>query len=157
ARSRSPAKRCSAAASARSAPSRICKSPLLPAGSLRPHQIDENILERALRGIEVLEPDAGAGKISEESGDARPWALRVVGVDQLAAAIGERQMVAVEFGRNGSDRVMELQCELLLAELVHQLALVLDEDQLALVDDADTIGHVLGLVDVMRGEDDGHA
>ena len=110
-----------------------------------------------MRGVEVLEHDAGAGKVGEEAGDAGPRTLCVVGIDQLAAAIGERQMMAVELGRNDGERVMQLEGELLLAELVHQLVLVLDEDQLALVDHADAIGHVLGLVDVMRGEDDGHA
>ena len=52
---------------------------------------------------------------------------------------------------------MQLKDQLLLAELVHQLVLVLDQDQLALVDDADPVGHVLRFVDVMRGEDDRHA
>ena len=52
---------------------------------------------------------------------------------------------------------MQLQRQLLLAELAHQLGLVLDQDDLALADDADAVGHLLGLVDVVRGQDDGHA
>ena len=52
---------------------------------------------------------------------------------------------------------MQLQDQLLLAELAHQLGLVLDQDDLALVDDADPVGHLLGFVDVMGGEDDRHA
>ena len=50
-----------------------------------------------------------------------------------------------------------MQRELLLAELLHERGLLLDHDQLALADDADAVGHLLGLVDVVRGEDDGDA
>ena len=50
-----------------------------------------------------------------------------------------------------------MQDQLLLAELAHQLGLVLDQDDLALVDHADAVGHFLGFLDVVRGEDDGHA
>ena len=35
--------------------------------------------------------------------------------------------------------------------------LVLDQDQLALADHADAVGHLLGFLDVVRGQDDGHA
>ena len=52
---------------------------------------------------------------------------------------------------------MQLQRELLLAELLHQLGLALDQDDLALVDDADAVGHLLGFFDVVRGQDDGDA
>ena len=50
-----------------------------------------------------------------------------------------------------------MQLQLLLAELLHQVGLVLDQDDLALVDDADAVGHLLGLLDVVRGQDDGDA
>ena len=50
-----------------------------------------------------------------------------------------------------------MQLELLLAELLHQPGLFLDQDELALVDDADPIGHLFGFLDVVRGEDDGDA
>ena len=50
-----------------------------------------------------------------------------------------------------------MQLQLLLAELLHQPGLVLDQDDLALVDDADAVGHLLGFFDVMRGQDDGDA
>ena len=50
-----------------------------------------------------------------------------------------------------------MQLQLLLAEFLHQAGLVLDQDNLALVDDADPVGHLLGLFDVMRGENDGDA
>ena len=56
-----------------------------------------------------------------------------------------------------SSAACKLQRQLLLAELAHQLGLVLDQDDLALADDADAVGHLLGLVDVVRGQDDRHA
>ena len=52
---------------------------------------------------------------------------------------------------------MQMQRQLLAAELAHQLILVLDQNDLALVDDADPVGHLLRLVDVVGGEDDGDA
>ena len=50
-----------------------------------------------------------------------------------------------------------MQRELLLAELAHQRGFLLDQDQLAAIDHADAVGHLLGFLDVMRGEDDGDA
>ena len=65
--------------------------------------------------------------------------------------------MAGELGRNGVELLLQLQRQLLLAELAHQLGLVLDQDELALVDDADAVGHLLGFLDVVGGEDDGDA
>ncbi len=50
-----------------------------------------------------------------------------------------------------------MQFELLSAELLHQLGLLLDQHDLAVVDDTDAVGHLLGFLDVMRGEDDSDA
>ena len=50
-----------------------------------------------------------------------------------------------------------MQAQLLLAELFHQRGLVIHHHQLALVDHADAVGHLLGLLDVMGGENDGDA
>ena len=122
-----------------------------------PHQADEDVLERALRRLQVAEPDVGAGEVVEQRGDAGALALGVVGVDQLLAARRQRELVAREVVRDRVERVVQLQRELLLAELVHQLGLALDQDDLALVDDADAVGHLLGFFDVVRGEDDGDA
>src|SRR5471030_1621614 len=40
---------------------------------------------------------------------------------------------------------------------MHQHRFVLHQDQLALADHPDAVGHMLGLLDVVRGEDDGYA
>src|SRR4051812_11010209 len=63
---------------------------------------------------------------------------------------GKRRGDAVE-------RLVQLQGQALLAELTHELGLLLDNNELALADHPDPVGHLLGLFDVMGGEDDGHA
>jgi len=44
--------------------------------------------------------------------------------------------------------------QLALAELLHQRVLLLDEDELAFVDDADAVRHLFRFFDVVRREDD---
>ena len=53
--------------------------------------------------------------------------------------------------------MLQRQREPPLAELSHQPSLVLDQDDAAPVDDADAVGHLLGLLDVMRRQDHGDA
>ena len=97
-------------------------------------------------------------RVVEQRRDAGVLRLGVEGVDQLAyrraASVSSWPASA---GGTAVERLLQLQRQLLLAELAHQLGLVLDQDELALVDDADAIGHLLGLFDVVRGEDDGDA
>ena len=92
------------------------------------------------------------------AGAAGPARLaRVEGVLQLVALRLERQRPAGERGRQLRHRLLQVERQLSLAELLHQLGLLLDDDQLPLVDDADPVGHLLRLVDVVRGQDDGDA
>ena len=58
--------------------------------------------------------------------------------------------------RNRIERRLQLQGQLFLAELLHQCDLVFDQDDLAVADHADPVGHVFGLFDVVRGQHDGH-
>ncbi len=51
----------------------------------------------------------------------------------------------------------QVQAQFLAPQLADQRGLVFHQHQLALVDDADAVGHLLGFLDVVRGEDDGHA
>src|SRR4051794_3231117 len=84
--SRSPATRCFAAACAPCATSRIYKSRRPPAGSSSlAHQIDEDVLQRALAGFKVAEADAGFAQILKQSRNTGALALRVVVVDESAA------------------------------------------------------------------------
>src|SRR5262249_28457850 len=151
-----PARPRSATECAASAPSRICKSRGSPEGSFSlPHQINEDVLKRALRGLQVLEPYPGMGQVLQQTGDAGALALAIVGVDELVTIRHEHQIMACKLGRKRIELLMQLQGQLLLAELVHELDLVLDENDVALGDHPDAVGHVLGLLDVVRSEDDG--
>src|SRR5262245_1192007 len=97
-------------------------------------KVDKNVFERALRGVEIAEPDARIGEIIEQGRDARLAGVRVVGVGQLAPAGAEREMVVGEPRRYCGERLAQVQRELFLAELAHQLGLVLHQNDLALVD-----------------------
>src|SRR5688500_7390372 len=88
---------------------------------------------------------------------ASPAGMRVEDVFKLVSASIQFDGPIREPGRNARHRLEEVQRELLLAELPHEDGFLLHHDQLALVDDADAVGHLLGLVDVMRGENDGDA
>src|SRR3546814_18904402 len=86
ARSTPPARPRSAAGSAPSAPSRTCRWRVLPGGScpLR-NQIDENILQRTLGGLQVAEADVGGGEIAQPRRDPGALAAHIVGSDEFAA------------------------------------------------------------------------
>ncbi len=83
--------------------------------------------------------------------------MRIEAVDDLAAFVGKFDLKAVEAARHFTDRRGEIEHQLLLAELAHQRRFFLNKDELALADDADPIGHLFGLFDIVRGEDDGDA
>src|SRR5262245_44132989 len=61
-------------------------------------------------------------------------------------------MIADKLGRNRGKLLLQMQRELLLAELVHQLLLLLHKNNLAAMDDTDAVGNQLGFLDVMGGE-----
>ncbi len=107
--------------------------------------------------LQVANAHAGLAQLAEQRGDAGALGSRVVVVDQLMAVAADREIEGGEAGRNGVEPIDDLQDEALLAELAHQLGFLLDQDHLAFVDDADAVGHLLGLFDVVRGEDDGDA
>jgi hypothetical protein len=107
--------------------------------------------------VQVAHADPGLGEIGEERGDAAAPGLGVVGVDELVALRRQLEPVGGEPVGHRRERRLQLQGQSLLAELAHELGLVLDQDQLALVDHADPVGHLLGLLDVVGGQDDGDA
>ena len=110
------------------------------------------------RRLQVLEVDAGFAELAQQRGDAGALALRVVGVDRARCrrrtARGRSRRARRERASSGC---CSCSVELLLAELAHQLGLLLDQDDLALADHADAVGHLLGLLDVVGGQDDGDA
>src|SRR5205814_360296 len=64
--------------------------------SLLPHQVDEDVLERALGRREVAELDLGAIEIVEQGGDVGARRLRVIGEYQFAAVPRQHQGIAGE-------------------------------------------------------------
>ena len=121
------------------------------------HQADEDIFERTLPRLQVAEADVGFAEVAQQSGDPGALGLRVIGEHQVGAVGRQHHRVPCERGRHGIQPLLQMQDQLLLAELAHQLGLVLDQNDLAFVDDADAVGHLLGFLDVMRGQDDGDA
>src|SRR5690606_11365843 len=121
------------------------------------YQADEDFLERALFGVQVPEPDARIPEIPQQCGDARPFLLRVVGVDQFGAPRRQGELVGGEFHRYGVKTVMQFEYQLFAAELAHQFRLFLDQHDLALVDDPDPVRQLLGFLDVVGRQDHGHA
>src|SRR5271166_2301134 len=99
-----PARRCSASACAGCAPSRMHRS-TGPRGDswLLPHEADEDILQRTLRRVQILEPDPGATDVVEQTGDPGALVLLVIGVNQLAAVVRQCQPVAGERRRDRVD------------------------------------------------------
>ena len=153
-------RRCSAPACATCAPSRSgrWRGSRRAFMGLRPHQADEDLLERALGGLQVLEVDAGVAQPPQQRRRCRcprPGCRRC---SQLA----RRRRRAPARSRRGpaaapSAGAAGCSVSCLLPSLRISARLVLDQDQLALVDHPDPVGHLLGLLDVVGGEDDGDA
>jgi hypothetical protein len=59
--------------------------------------------------------------------------------------------------RHGIEFLLQLQRQLLLAQLAHQRGFRFDEDELTVVDHTDGVGELLGFLDVMRRQNDGDA
>src|ERR1700675_1235038 len=120
------------------------------------HQTDENILQRALLGLQILDHDRQLAQALEQLGniDAVRAVCRVYKIHALGL---EFEIPGTQFGGDSIERCLQMQGQLLLAEFFHQFLLVLDQHQCAFVDDADSVGHFLGLLDVMGGQDDGDA
>src|SRR5690606_28243159 len=118
-------------------------------------QADEDLFQRALARLEVLEVDPELIQLPQETRNARRLVLRVEGVDQRRAVARQLELAMRELRRNALERMLQMQSELLAAELAHQRLLVLHENDLAFVDDADSIGHLFGFLDVVCRKNDG--
>ena len=119
------------------------------------HQVDEDVLERALRRLQVLEPDAGGAQSLEQRGDAGALALRVVGVDRARAPSGAARGVGCEApAALRSSGCCRCSVSCFLPSLRISSALSSTRMISPLRDDADAVGHLLGFVDVVRGQDD---
>src|SRR5438105_4200818 len=103
--------------------------------------------------MQVLEIDAELAEAPEESGDPGLGSVRVECEEQCAPLVRQLERVRGELPGYLCERPLQLQGELLLAELAHECGLVLDHDQLAAVDHAYAVGHLLRLLDVVRSEE----
>ena len=79
----------------------------------------------------------------------------VLFLDEPTSGLDPLQRPARQSRGDRGHRLLQVHRELLLAKLLHEARLLLDHDELALVDHADAVGHLLGFLDVVRGEDDG--
>jgi hypothetical protein len=114
----------------------------------------EDFLKRALVGVEVLEGDAELAHSPEQRGNARALRVAVIFVMEFASVRDQPHVPVGELRGYGRHRLGEVQRQLLLAELLHQLRLLLHQDQFAFSDDADAVRHLLRFLDIMSGEDD---
>ncbi len=107
---------------------------------------------------QVPVPDAGVVEILEQRRDAGPLPVGLVRVDQFGAAVGELEAGGDERpGGMPASACARCSVSCLRPSLRISSRLLLHQDDLALADHADAVGHLLGLVDVVRGEDDRHA
>src|SRR5690606_31620135 len=117
-------------------------------------QADEDLFQRALARLEVLEVDPELIQLPQETRNARRLVLRVERVDQRRAVARQLELAMSELRRDSIERMLQVQGELLAAEFLHERLLVLDENDLALVDDADAVRHLLGFFDVVCRKND---
>ena len=85
------------------------------------------------------------------------WRIRVEIVDETLAPRLQPQRPTGERGRDRLDRLLHDDAQSPFAVLAHQRGCLLDQHETTAVDHADAVRHLLGLLDVVRGEDDGDA
>ena len=124
-------------------------------GCTRLTKMSSSELSLECRSLKSMPCSPSRRSSARDAGVARPACRRC----RPARGRRRRAPAATPASASGmrSQRRLQLQGQLLLAELAHQHVLVLDHDQLALADHADAVGHLLGLLDVVRGQDDGDA
>ena len=107
--------------------------------------------------VQALQADAGAVEGAHQLGHVLGGASEVqpqLAVGALAVGRHRRQRVV---GALGVLRRAELQLDDLVADLALQLLRRALGDDRALADDGDLVGEAVGLLQVLRGEEDGHA
>src|SRR5215471_1574282 len=129
----------------------------LPSSFAVAHQTDKDVFEGALTSIQVFKTDAKVIQPLEQGRDASALLVTIESVFQLAATRLQSQSPIAQLQRNEIQRLEKIERQLLLAKLFHQLDFFFDHDQFSLVDHPDSVGHFLGLVDIVSGQDDCHA
>src|SRR5262245_13175101 len=130
---------------------------LLPSAFAVGDHTPEDVLEGTLTRVQVIEPDAKVIQPIEQGRDAGALLVTIESIFQLAPASLQRQSPIAQLQRNEIQRLEKIERQLLLAKLFHQLDFFFDHDQFSLVDHPDSVGHFLGLVDIVSSQDDCHA
>ena len=94
---------------------------------------------------------------AKKRGDAGVFGRRIEAIGKPPPAVLEFERPAGELLGQRRQRFVQRERQTTLAEFAHQDRLVLDQQDPAVVDDADPVRHLLGLLDVMCGQDDGDA
>ncbi|KAG5729219.1 hypothetical protein E4T56_gene14293, partial [Termitomyces sp. T112] len=118
--------------------------------------IDENVLQRTAAGVEIAIGNAQFAQTLKQGGHAGVLGLRIEAVDEVQPVLRQHRRPVGQLVRNGGQRRLQGQGQLPLAQLAHEGGLVLDQQQATIADHPDAIGHFLGLLDVMGGQDDRH-
>src|SRR5262245_20783238 len=129
----------------------------LPSSFAVAHQTDKDVFEGALTSVQVFETDAKIIQPLEQGRDASAFLVTVESVFQLAPPGLQSQSPIAQLQRNASQRLEQIERQLLLAKLFHQLDFFFDHDQFSLVNYPNPIGHFLDLIDIVSGQDDRHA
>ena len=108
-------------------------------------------------GGEVLVADVELVQPPHQPGDAGMLGMAVEAVAKRVALILEGEAPLGKPGGYIADRLVQRDLERPLAHLRHQRLLLPKCNELALADHANAVGHLLGFLDIMGGEDDGRA
>ena len=112
------------------------------------HQADENVFQRTLGGVEVVEPDAGVPEVAQQTGNAGALALGIVSVGQFVALIRKFEIVAGE--RSGKRLTVHLQGKLDTVPVsLAPYNLELCDGGHALIYDYDTKGERTGITSLL--------
>src|SRR5215469_729896 len=119
-----PGTRCSASGCGTCAPSRNDRSPGSRARSCAlSHQVDKNVLQRALAGVQILDVDVELAQPPQQSRNARLAPVRIEGEYHGMSGIRQLERVLAESCRDGAERLLQVQNELALAQLAHEQGL----------------------------------
>ena len=105
----------------------------------------------------VAHGDAARRQIAQKARDAGPFGPRVVFEGQPPPVIRQGQPAPGQIVGDRRQRLIQIDRQGLFAEIAHQVGGGLHQQQAALGDDADAVGHLLGLFQIMGGQDDRHA
>ncbi len=106
--------------------------------------------------MQIPELDAVLVQPSQQLGNP-VLILLTEGIHQGMTVFAQLHRQAARPFRQRGQRLLQMNCQLPSPQFTHQRRLLFHQHQLTFGDYPDAVGHFLGLFDVMRGQDDGHA